>query len=246
MEAEAKKKDAKKKVEDIKETVESIAMNDQQQARIDKMNTLREMGIDPFGQGQDQTHHASEIFEQLGDKTIEDLDSANHTVSIAGRIMSKRRMGKLGFIHLLDRSGRIQVVINQRVVGDDIYNLFKMSDLGDIIGVKGRVIKTMAGELSVEVHEYTHLCKALRPLPEKYHGLTDKEERYRRRYLDLIMNDSSREVALLRPRIVSAIRHYMDSHGYVEVETPILSPILGGASARPFITPHNAWNKDFY
>ena len=246
MEAEAKKKDAKKKVEDIKETVESIAMNDQQQARIDKMNTLREMGIDPFGQGYDQTHHASEIFEQFGDKTIEDLDSANHTVSIAGRIMSKRRMGKLGFIHLLDRSGRIQVVINQRVVGDDIYNLFKMSDLGDIIGVKGRVIKTMAGELSVEVHEYTHLCKALRPLPEKYHGLTDKEERYRRRYLDLIMNDSSREVALLRPRIVSAIRHYMDSHGYVEVETPILSPILGGASARPFITHHNALNKDFY
>ena len=246
MEAEAKKKDAKKKVEDIKETVESIAMNDQQQARIDKMNTLKEMGIDPFGQGYDQTHHASEIFEQFGDKTIEDLDGANHTVSIAGRIMSKRRMGKLGFIHLLDRSGRIQVVINQRVVGDDIYNLFKMSDLGDIIGVKGRVIKTMAGELSVEVHEYTHLCKALRPLPEKYHGLTDKEERYRRRYLDLIMNDSSREVALLRPRIVSAIRHYMDSHGYVEVETPILSPILGGASARPFITHHNALNKDFY
>lgn len=246
MEAEAKKKDAKKKVEDIKETVESIAMNDQQQARIDKMNTLKEMGIDPFGQGYDQTHHASEIFEQFGDKTIEDLDAANHTVSIAGRIMSKRRMGKLGFIHLLDRSGRIQVVINQRVVGDDIYNLFKMSDLGDIIGVKGRVIKTMAGELSVEVHEYTHLCKALRPLPEKYHGLTDKEERYRRRYLDLIMNDSSREVALLRPRIVSAIRHYMDSHGYVEVETPILSPILGGASARPFITHHNALNKDFY
>ena len=246
MEAEAKKKDAKKKVEDIKETVESIAMNDQQQARIDKMNTLREMGIDPFGQGYDQTHHASEIFEQFGDKTIEDLDGANHTVSIAGRIMSKRRMGKLGFIHLLDRSGRIQVVINQRVVGDDIYNLFKMSDLGDIIGVKGRVIKTMAGELSVEVHEYTHLCKALRPLPEKYHGLTDKEERYRRRYLDLIMNDSSREVALLRPRIVSAIRHYMDSHGYVEVETPILSPILGGASARPSITHHNALNKDFY
>ncbi|MCI7724461.1 MAG: lysine--tRNA ligase [Erysipelotrichaceae bacterium] len=221
-------------------------MNDQQQARIDKMNTLKEMGIDPFGQGYDQTHHASEIFEQFGDKTIEDLDGANHTVSIAGRIMSKRRMGKLGFIHLLDRSGRIQVVINQRVVGDDIYNLFKMSDLGDIIGVKGRVIKTMAGELSVEVHEYTHLCKALRPLPEKYHGLTDKEERYRRRYLDLIMNDSSREVALLRPRIVSAIRHYMDSHGYVEVETPILSPILGGASARPFITHHNALNKDFY
>lgn len=245
-EAEEKKNGAKKKLDTIKNNVETVVLNDQQQARIDKMNQLREMGIDPFGQGYDQTHHASEIYAQFGDDSIESLDASNHEVSIAGRIMSKRRMGKLGFIHLLDRSGRIQVVINQRIVGDEIYNLFKMSDLGDIIGVKGRVIKTMAGELSVEVHEYTHLCKALRPLPEKFHGLQDKEERYRRRYLDLIMNDSSREVALLRPKIVSAIRHYMDSHGYVEVETPILSPILGGASARPFVTHHNALNKDFY
>ena len=245
-EAEQKKNTAKKKIENIKDSVETAVINDQQQARIDKMNQLREMGIDPFGQGYDQTHHADEIIAQYSECTMEELEASSHEVSIAGRIMSKRRMGKLGFIHLLDRSGRIQVVINQRIVGDDIYNLFKMSDLGDIIGVKGRVIKTMAGELSVEVHEYTHLCKALRPLPEKFHGLQDKEERYRRRYLDLIMNDSSREVALLRPRIVSAIRHYMDSHGYVEVETPILSPILGGASARPFITHHNALNKDFY
>lgn len=245
-EAEQKKSTAKKKIENIKDSVETAVINDQQQARIDKMNQLREMGIDPFGQGYDQTHHADEIIAQYSECTTEELEASNHEVSIAGRIMSKRRMGKLGFIHLLDRSGRIQVVVNQRIVGDDIYNLFKMSDLGDIIGVKGRVIKTMAGELSVEVREYTHLCKALRPLPEKFHGLQDKEERYRRRYLDLIMNDSSREVALLRPRIVSAIRHYMDSHGYVEVETPILSPILGGASARPFITHHNALNKDFY
>lgn len=245
-EAEQKKNTAKKKIENIKDSVETAVINDQQQARIDKMNQLREMGIDPFGQGYDQTHHADEIIAQYSECTMEELEASNHEVSIAGRIMSKRRMGKLGFIHLLDRSGRIQVVVNQRIVGDDIYNLFKMSDLGDIIGVKGRVIKTMAGELSVEVREYTHLCKALRPLPEKFHGLQDKEERYRRRYLDLIMNDSSREVALLRPRIVSAIRHYMDSHGYVEVETPILSPILGGASARPFITHHNALNKDFY
>lgn len=245
-EAEKKKKDVKKKLDDIKDTVETFAMNDQQQARIDKMHQLRQMGIDPFGTGYDVTHHASEIKQLYLEKTIEQLDAENYQVSIAGRIMSKRRMGKLGFIHLLDRSGKIQVVINQRIVGDDIYNLFKMSDLGDIIGVKGRVIKTMAGELSIEVHAYTHLCKALRPLPEKFHGLQDKEERYRRRYLDLIMNDSSREVAILRPRIISAIRRYMDEHGYIEVETPILSPILGGASARPFVTHHNALNKDFY
>ncbi len=245
-EAEEKKNSAKKKIEEIKETVDTVVLNDQQQARIDKMNQLREMGIDPFGQGYDVTHHASDIKEAYESCSLEELEQNNNEVSIAGRIMSKRRMGKLGFIHLLDRSGRIQVVINQRIVGDDIYNLFKMSDLGDIIGIKGKVIKTMAGELSIEVHKYTHLCKALRPLPEKFHGLTDKEERYRRRYLDLIMNDSSREVAILRPRIISAIRKYMDSHGYIEVETPILSPILGGASARPFVTHHNALNKDFY
>lgn len=245
-EAEAKKTKAKEKLEEVKENLETVVLNDQQQARIDKMNQLREMGIDPFGQGYDQKDHANEIKEKFSSKSIEELDAENNEVSIAGRIMSKRRMGKLGFVHLLDRSGRIQVVINQRIVGDDIYNLFKMSDLGDIIGIKGRVIKTMAGELSIEVHEYTHLSKALRPLPEKFHGLTDKEERYRRRYLDLIMNDTSREVAILRPKIVSAVRHYMDSHGYIEVETPVLSPILGGATARPFVTHHNALNKDFY
>ena len=181
-------------------------------------------------------------------KTIEteELNEINAEVSIAGRIMSKRRMGKLGFVHLLDRDGRIQIVINQRVVGDEVYELFKSADLGDIIGVKGKVMKTNAGELSVEVHEYTHLTKALRPLPEKFHGLTDKEERYRRRYVDLIVNDSSREIAILRPRIISAIRHYMDSHGFLEVETPILQPTLGGASARPFVTHHNTLDKDFY
>ena len=155
-------------------------------------------------------------------------------------------MGKLGFIQLQDREGRIQVVVNERVVGPEVYELFKSADLGDIIGVKGRIIRTQTGELSVECHEYAHLSKALRPLPEKFHGLTDKEERYRRRYLDLIMNRSSMEIALARPKIIRAIQRWMDDHGYVEVETPILQPILGGANARPFITHHNALDKDFY
>lgn len=186
------------------------------------------------------------IKKAYGEKNAEELKALNAEVTIAGRIMSKRRMGKLGFIHLQDREGRIQVVINQRVVGDEIYNLFKSADLGDIIGVTGHVFKTDAGELSVECAEYTHLTKALRPLPEKFHGLQDKEERYRRRYVDLIMNDTSRDIAILRPRIVSAIRHWMDGQGYVEVETPILQPILGGASARPFATHHNALDKDYY
>ncbi|MEE3488782.1 MAG: lysine--tRNA ligase, partial [Bulleidia sp.] len=210
------------------------------------MEQLRAQGIDPFGHAYEQTDHAGDIRAEYGDDEAEDLDKTQPQVSIAGRIMAKRRMGKLGFVTLLDRSGRIQVVINQRIVGDEIYNLFKMADLGDIIGIKGRVMKTQTGELSVEAREYTHLSKALRPLPEKFHGLTDKEERYRRRYVDLIMNDDSRKVAILRPKIIRAIQHYMDSQGYIEVETPILQPILGGANARPFVTHHNALDKDFY
>lgn len=245
-EAVQKKQKVQQKKEEVVNAVNVALLNDQEAARREKMNALREKGIDPFGQAFERDQNSATIKEVYGDKTQEELNKLNAEVSIAGRIMSKRRMGKLGFIHLLDREGRIQVVINQRIVGDDIYDLFKSSDLGDILGIKGRVIKTQTGELSVECHTYTHLAKALKPLPEKFHGLTDKEERYRRRYVDLIMNDSSREIAILRPRIISAIRRWMDSHGYIEVETPILQPILGGASARPFITHHNALDKDFY
>ena len=243
----AKRKEAEeKKKKQQKTDTDTAYLNDQEAARRAKMNDLREHGIDPFGQAYETTCHTSDIREQYGEKTSEELDSLNVKVRIAGRIMSKRRMGKLGFINLLDRNGRIQVVINQRIVGDEIYDLFKSADLGDIVGIEGRVMRTQTDELSVECHEYTHLVKALRPLPEKFHGLQDKEERYRRRYLDMIMNDQSREIAILRPRIIRAIQHWMDAHGYVEVETPILQPILGGASARPFITHHNALDKDFY
>lgn len=249
----AKRKEAAEKRGKVKEKIAAAVQNaqdldlsDQEEARRQKMEQLRAEGIDPFGQAYDQTDHAADLRSQYGDDSAEDLVKEDVHVSIAGRIMTKRRMGKLGFVTLLDRSGRIQVVINQRIVGDAVYELFKSADLGDIIGVKGIVIKTQTGELSVEAHEYTHLCKALRPLPEKFHGLQDKEERYRRRYLDLIMNDRSREIAILRPRIIRAIQHYMDSQGYIEVETPVLQPILGGANARPFVTHHNALDKDFY
>ena len=246
--AEANKKKAKmnQKKEEVINKVGAAVLNDQQEARLAKMNALKEEGIDPFGHAYTRTAESGDIRKQYGDNTAEDLDKLQPEVSIAGRIMSKRRMGKLGFVSLQDREGRIQVLLNERVLGENTYALFKQSDLGDIIGVKGRVMRSQTGELSVEAKEYTHLSKALRPLPEKYHGLTDKEERYRRRYLDLIMNDESREIAMLRPRIIRAIQHYMDSQGYIEVETPILSPILGGANAKPFITHHNALNKDFY
>lgn len=244
----AKRKEAEQKKKQKKGSADedSSSLNDQEAARRSKMNDLRAAGIDPFGHAYERTCLSGDIRREYGEKTAEELDAADAAVSIAGRIMSKRRMGKLGFINLLDRDGKIQVVINQRIVGDEIYNLFKSADLGDIIGIEGRVMRTQTNELSVECHRYTHLSKALRPLPEKFHGLTDKEERYRRRYLDLIMNDQSREIAILRPRIIRAIQHWMDAHGYIEVETPILQPILGGASARPFVTHHNALDKDFY
>ncbi len=243
---ESTKQAIKENAKKLVKAVEEVRLTDQQEARIAKMNALREQGIDPFGKAFKRTSNTQLIKDEYGEKSAEELESLHAEVSIAGRIMQKRRMGKLGFIHLLDREGKIQVVINKRIIGDEIYELFKASDLGDIIGIRGTVIKTQTGELSVEAHEYTHLSKALRPLPDKFHGLQDKEERYRRRYVDLIMNDESRKIAILRPRIVSAIRRYMDSQGYLEVETPILQPILGGANARPFITHHNALDKDFY
>ena len=243
---ESTKQAIKENAKKLVKAVEEVRLTDQQEARISKMNALREQGIDPFGKAFHRTSNSQLIKDEYSDKSAEELESLHAKVSIAGRIMQKRRMGKLGFIHLLDREGKIQVVINKRIIGDEIYELFKASDLGDIIGIRGTVIKTQTGELSVEAHEYTHLSKALRPLPDKFHGLQDKEERYRRRYVDLIMNDESRKIAILRPRIVSAIRRYMDSQGYLEVETPILQPILGGANARPFITHHNALDKDFY
>lgn len=243
---ESTKQAIKENAKKLVKAVEEIRLTDQQEARIAKMNALREQGIDPFGKAFHRTSNSQLIKDEYSEKNAEELESLHAEVSIAGRIMQKRRMGKLGFIHLLDREGKIQVVINKRIIGDEIYELFKASDLGDIVGIRGTVIKTQTGELSVEAHEYTHLSKALRPLPDKFHGLQDKEERYRRRYVDLIMNDESRKIAILRPRIVSAIRRYMDSQGYLEVETPILQPILGGANARPFITHHNALDKDFY
>ncbi|MBR3358986.1 MAG: lysine--tRNA ligase [Solobacterium sp.] len=221
-------------------------LSDQELSRRKKMEDLQNAGIDPFGHRFDRTHLSGEIKALYGEKTLEELNETEYPVSVAGRIKTKRRMGKLGFIHVLDKDGEFQIVVNKRVVGDELYELFKASDIGDIIGVSGRMIRTQAGELSVEAHTYTHLTKALRPLPEKFHGLTDKEERYRRRYVDLIMNEESRRVAFMRPAILRCIRNYMDSQGFTEVETPILSSLLTGASARPFVTHHNTQDMDMY
>ena len=221
-------------------------LNDQEIVRREKAQELLEKGIDPFGSAFERTSNSKILHDTYDDKTKEELEELDINVKVAGRIMTKRRMGKLGFINLQDKDGQIQIVVNKQVVGDDVYEIFKASDIGDIIGIDGQVMKTKTGELSIRANVYTHLTKALRPLPEKFHGLTDVEERYRRRYVDLIMNEDSKKVAMLRPKIIRAIQHYLDGQGLIEVETPVLQPILGGANARPFVTHHNTLDMDFY
>ena len=157
-----------------------------------------------------------------------------------------RKMGKASFFTIQDKTGKMQIYISINDVGEETYNLFKTADIGDIVGVSGKVMKTKTGEITLKCLEYTHLVKALRPLPEKFHGLTDIEERYRRRYVDLIMNEESKNIAFTRPKIIRCIQKFMDGRGFVEVETPVLSTLLTGASARPFITHHNAQDLDMY
>lgn len=226
--------------------MEEKELNDQEIIRREKLNKYVELGVDPFGHKYKVTHSASEIREILKNKTPAQIEKKHLEVSIAGRIMAIRRMGKASFINIQDRSGKMQIYIGIDQVGKKSYDLFKLADIGDIVGVSGYVMTTRTGELTVKALKYTHLTKSLHPLPEKFHGLTDTEERYRRRYLDLIMNDDAKKTALLRPKIIRSIQHFLDERGFIEYETSILSPILGGASARPFITHHNALDKDFY
>lgn len=221
-------------------------LTDQELVRREKVKKLREMGIDPFGQAYEVTIKSQEIKDRYKGYTHEELEEMNIEVSIAGRIMFLRKMGKASFFAIQDIQGKQQVYISRESVGEEAYALFKTADVGDIVGVRGTIMVTQTGELTVKCLEYTHLTKALRPLPEKFHGLTDKEERYRRRYVDLFMNDDAKRVAIARPKIIRAIQEYCDDLGFIEVETPVLQPIQGGATARPFITHHNALDKDFY
>lgn len=226
--------------------MEENHLSEQEMVRRNKMRDLKEKGIDPFGSRFERTDTSKTVKEKYLDKTKEELEEMHIPVKIAGRIMTKRRQGKIGFMHIQDRFGQIQIFLRFDALGEEQYDLFKVSDIGDIVGITGEIMKTQTGELSIRANIYTHLTKALKPLPEKFHGLQDKEEARRKRYLDLIMNEDARRIAFTRPRIIRGIQHYLDSRGFVEVETPVLNPILGGAAARPFVTHHNALDMDFY
>ena len=217
-----------------------LSENEQKQIRIDKLTALQQQGRDPFEiTVATQTHKSSEIKENFD--ALEEKD-----VFVCGRIMTWRDMGKANFIDVQDRNGRIQVYVRMNDIGEDKYKEFKKWDIGDIVEVKGFVFKTRTGEISVHAKEIRLLSKSLLPLPEKFHGLQDTDTRYRKRYLDMIMNPDVKDTFIKRSKIISSIRRYLDNLGFVEVETPILNTIAGGAAARPFITHHNTLDMDMY
>ena len=226
--------------------MEELNLTEQELVRREKLSKYIEKGIDPFGQKYNRDSWSADLKEKYGNCTHEEMEEKNIEVSIAGRIMTLRDMGKVAFMHIQDKKGKIQAYLRKDVLGEETWEVFKLADIGDIVGIKGKLMITKTGELSIKALEYTHLTKALRPLPEKFHGLQDKEEARRRRYVDLIVNEESKRIAFTRPRIIRGIQNYLDSRGFVEVETPVLNPILGGASARPFVTHHNALDMDFY
>ena len=226
--------------ENIQTTAPEQDLSEILKVRRDKLAALRAEGRDPFKETRfDVTHHAQDIKDNFD--TLEGSE-----VRVAGRLMSKRGMGKVSFCDLQDKSGRIQLYARKDEMDEEEYNRFKKYDIGDIVGVEGEVFRTQRGEMSVRAKKITLLSKSLRPLPEKYHGLTDKEARYRQRYVDLIINPESKRNFEIRSKFVAFLRRYLDSLGFMEVETPVLSPIAGGANARPFITHHNTLDIDMY
>ena len=223
-------------------------LNDQLQVRREKMASMFEdETVQPFDAGFERTHESLDIIDEFDHLDKEALAEGEHiNVAVAGRLVSKRGKGKAGFAHIQDVKGRIQIYVRQDMIGEELYAWYTQADLGDIVGVKGYLFKTNTGELSVRAETFQPLTKALRPLPDKFHGLTNVEQKYRQRYLDLISNDESRDRFKKRSAIISEIRRYLDGHDYMEVETPVLHNLAGGANARPFITHHNALDMELY
>lgn len=222
-----------------------IESNDQIAQRRAKLNALREKGL-PYPNDFQRDVLTEELRQRFSGESEETLSEKKVRVSIAGRMMTRRLMGKASFAHLQDMSGRIQLYIARDHLPEGIYAEFKTWDLGDIIGASGTVFRTQTGELSIKVDELRLLSKSLHPLPDKFHGLTDQEQRFRQRYLDLLVNEESRRVFQIRSRVISEIRQFLDSHGFMEVETPMMQPQPGGAVAKPFITHHNAMDMELY
>ncbi|MCE5727718.1 lysine--tRNA ligase [Staphylococcus pseudintermedius] len=223
-------------------------LNDQMQVRRQKLQELRDLGIDPFGEKFERTGTAETLkaqWDQYAKEELAEKETESHTV-IAGRIMTKRGKGKAGFAHIQDLSGQIQIYVRKDQVGDAQFGIWNTADLGDIVGVEGIMFKTNTGELSVKAKSFKLLSKALRPLPDKHHGLQDIEQRYRQRYLDLITNEESTQTFINRSRILQEMRNYLNEKGFLEVETPMMHQITGGAAAKPFVTHHNALDATLY